>query len=112
MSWPELDPAELARRLDVSPDTHADVLLMCLDVARAWIDPRADEAKSGTMLADAAYLEGCYQLAVKVYDTGSRGMVTTSDGEVDFTAVATSGMWRSVLGVVAPALKLHGVVIG
>lgn len=112
MPWPTPQADELRRRLDVGTPIPDTALQLCLDVAQAWISPRLDDTKADLGPAQAAYLEGSYQLAVKVWDTGSRGMVTTDlTGDVDFTAVATAGMWRSVLGVLAPALKTGGVVV-
>jgi hypothetical protein len=111
--WPPLDVRVLAGRLDTGTHVPDAALQGCLDTARAWVDPRTDPAKVTNPLARAAYLEGCYQLAVKVYDTGTRGMVTTDPaGGIDFTQVATAGMWRAVLGVLAPCLKFSGVVVG
>lgn len=110
--WPTPDVDELRRRLDVGTPIPDAALHHCLDVAQAWIEPRLNDLKAHNSVARAAYLEGSYQLAVKVWDTGSRGMVSTDlTGDVDFAAVATAGMWRSVLGVLAPALKTGGVVI-
>lgn len=112
MVWPVTEVNQLRRRLDVGTAIPDTALQLCLDVAEASIYPRLDHRKAGNPLAQAAYLEGSYQLAVKVWDTGSRGMVTTDlGGDVDLAAVATSGMWRAVLGVLAPALKHGGAVV-
>jgi hypothetical protein len=61
------------------------------------------------------YREGVLQLAVKVWETGTRGMGPVFGSEGEFlipTQQATAGMWRSVVGIVQPILLNGGVVIG
>jgi hypothetical protein len=111
--WPTPDISELRRRLDVGAHVTDASLQLALDVAQAWVTPRLDPNKAGLPTAQAAMLEGTYQLAVKVWDTGARGMVSTDAlGDTDLGPVATSGMWRGVLGVLAPALTTGGLVVG
>jgi hypothetical protein len=107
---PDLD--ELARRLDVPNDPASEPLLQqAAAVAMSMLDPRCDPDKVGTY--PGTYQEAVYQLAVKVWDTGTRGMVSLDDaGGFDLATTATAGMYRAVLGVAQPVLTTGGVVIG
>lgn len=111
-TYPPSDLAEIARRLDVPTDVDTIALISQADtVARGILDPRTDAAK-----VDArpdVYLEAVYQLACKVWDTSRRGMVTTDAlGDIDYSATATAGLYRSVLGVAQPVLTHGGVIVG
>jgi hypothetical protein len=110
--FPDVPPADLRRRLDV-PDTAVtdSLLAACIDVARTILDPRCDPARFPA--AEPAYVEGVLQLAVKVFETGPRGLgnLTPDAGWDALTAQSTSGLYRSVLGVIAPALRGGGIVI-
>jgi hypothetical protein len=107
---PDLD--ELARRLDVANDPTTEPLLQqAAAVAVSMLDPRCSPTKVGAN--PATYLEAVYQLAVKVWDTGTRGMVSLDEaGGFDLSTTATAGMYRAVLGVAQPVLTTGGVVIG
>jgi hypothetical protein len=108
---PTLSVDVLRGRLDVSDTTVTDATLQgVLDTVRTIVDPRVDQARFP--MANPAYLEGCYQLAVKVYQTGNSGLVASDPlGGFDFGATATSGLYKSVLGVLAPCLRHGGAVI-
>jgi hypothetical protein len=105
-----VDVTELRRRLGVDvagvPDS---VLSACLDVASAIADPRCDPDKVAAY--PGAYAEGVYQLAVKVYDTQTKGAVNISPDGFPMAAPmqATSGLPRSVYGVLGPVLRNGGL---
>jgi hypothetical protein len=110
--FPDVMPADLRARLGVSDMAVSDnTLNACIDTARGILDPRCDPARFPA--ADANYVEGVLQLAVKVFETGPRGLgnLTPDAGWEALTAQATSGLYRSVLGVIAPALRGGGIVI-
>lgn len=111
MAFPTLRVDVLRDRLDASTATVSDERLQaCLDVTAAIVDPRVDPARFPR--AEPAYLEGCYQLAVKVYQTGNTGVVAADPlGGFDYGATATSGLYKSVLGVLAPCLRHGGAVV-
>lgn len=111
-AYPPSDPYEIARRLDMTADTPTLALIGQADtVARGMLDRITDPAKVYAM--PEVYLEAIYQLVCKVWDTSRRGMVTTDAlGELDFSAVATPGLIRSVFGVAQPVLARGGAVIG
>jgi hypothetical protein len=103
---------ELRRRLDAPAEFVDDTLLAAaLDVAGSAIAPwLSDDART---LYPAAVDEAVYQMAVKVWDTGSKG-VASVDALGEFTMPApsaTPGMVRSVLGVLGPALKQGGLSV-
>lgn len=91
---------ELRTRLDVvSADVPDARLQWCLDVAAEMID--ATEPVVAGPLVD----EATVQLAVKVYDLGSRGTVSLDpSGEwVAPAPSATRGLINAVAGILAPA---------
>lgn len=111
-TFPVVDPARLRSRLDLPATPVTDATLSeCIDTARAILDPRCDPARFPA--AAPAYVEGVTQLAVKVYETGPRGLgnLTPDAGWEALTAQATSGFYKAVLGVIAPALRTGGIVI-
>jgi len=113
MSILPLDADELARRLGIVADAVSGPYLeSALSVSAQMIDPRCDPVKV-TANPDA-YTEAAYQLGVKVWDTSTRALVgMDSTGQMDvYGAMATSGMWRSVLGVLQPCLPTGGLVVG
>ena len=110
MALATLDVAELRRRLGATSEDVPDTVLQgCLDVASAVIDPRCTLPLVNAN--PSAYTEGCYQLAVKVFDTQSKGVTAmTPDGYYETpTASATSGMVRAVYGVLGPVLRNGGL---
>jgi hypothetical protein len=109
--FPPLSVDELRARIDVSDVNVPDATLEeVLDTVRAMVDPRVDQARFPR--ANAAYLEGCYQLGVKVWQTRNAGLVAADPiGGFDFGATATSGLYKSVLGVLAPCLRHGGAVV-
>ena len=109
--FPTLDVDELRARLDADPATVTDARLQTvLDVVTAMVNPRVDQARFP--MANPAYVEGCYQLGVKVFQTGNTGVVGSDAlGDFDYAATATSGLYKSVLGVLAPCLRHGGAVI-
>lgn len=112
MSFPPVNVDELRNRLDDSDSEQwSDAQLShFLAVATSYWNPRVDQRKFPG--AEAAYLEGIYQAAIKVAATSTVGLVGTDmTGGFDLAATATSGMMRSVLGVIQPCLKSGGVVV-
>jgi hypothetical protein len=113
MALATLSVDELRRRLAVDPTDAPDpVLESCLSVASANIDPRCDLRLVNDY--PDAYREGCYQLAVKVFDTQSKGATSmTPDGYYEAPSLsATSGMIRAVYGVLGPCLRTGGLGFG
>ena len=106
--------AELRRRLDVPADIVGDELLThMLDVAGALIGPwLAAPGVDPDPYADLVD-EATVELAVKVYDAGSRGLVgVDAAGEWTMPApAATPGLVRSVFGVLGPALATGGLSV-
>jgi hypothetical protein len=103
---------ELRRRLDVPPELVDDVMLLaCLDVAQEGISPWL--AADAYTTYRASVDEGVYQLAVKVWDTGTKGTSSVDAvGEFMMPAPsATPGLVRSVFGVLGPALKQGGLSV-
>jgi hypothetical protein len=109
--FPPVSVDRLRSRLDGAPAVPDATLSECIATARAILDPRCDPARFPA--AAPAYVEGVTQLAVKVYETGPRGLgnLTPDAGWEALTAQATSGLYRSVLGVIAPALTNGGIVV-
>lgn len=111
MAFPPLDPAELARRLGLPAAANSAQLTTVLAVAASMLAGRVDPVKVEAL--PDTYLEAGYQLGVKVWETGTRGMVgMDTAGSFDLTPQATAGMWRAVLGIAQPVLKTGGMVIG
>jgi len=111
MAFPVLPVTELRARLDVSADQLTDEQLQhFIDVATAYWNPRVDESTFPG--AEPAYREGIYQAAVKVASTANVGPVSVDpSGVFEYSNMATSGLMRTVLGVIQPCLKSGGVVI-
>lgn len=111
MGFPSVSVTELRSRLDVAPEQLSDAQLQhFLDVALAYWNPRVDQRRFPA--AQAAYLEGIYQAAVKVAATANVGPVSVDPtGVFDYSNSATAGLMRSVLGVIQPCLKSGGLVI-
>jgi len=108
--YPTTNVDELRRRLGVDSSTPDTLLQTCLNVATVPIDQRCDPTLA--LAYPDNYREGVYQLAVKVWDTGSRGL---SGADVDGfmqapTFQATAGMVRSVYGVIGPCMPTGGAV--
>ena len=113
MSFPPLSVDELRGRLgDTENAQWTDAQLEhFLAVAVEYWNPRVDQRKFPG--AENSYTEGIYQAAVKVAATSTVGLVSTDAmGTFDLAATATSGMMRSVLGVIQPCLKSAGIVVG
>jgi hypothetical protein len=103
MAFPMVDPAELAARLQVadSDPRLGSVIAVAVSIAT---DRGADEDLAE--LHPEAWAEGITQLAVKVWDSGRRGLLEL-DPAGDWqapTLAATEGMWRAVVGVLSPCL--------
>lgn len=100
---------ELRSRLDLVGDlTVPDSRLQwCVDVATAMVSEWQPEGNR--ILVD----EATVQLAVKVYDLGSRGTVGMDPaGEwVAPAPTATAGLINSVMGILGPALPTGGAII-
>jgi hypothetical protein len=102
----------LRRRLDVPPELVDDAyLIACLDVAQEGISPWL--APDAYTLYPASVAEWTYQLAVKVWDTGTKGTSSVDAvGEFMMPAPsATPGLIRSTFGVAGPALKQGGLSV-
>lgn len=111
---PPGDPNELARRLGLGTPAPATVALLihCLETTSELLAPRVDPAKVAG--APRLWEEALYQLAVKVWDAGTKGLADMGPTG-DFTVpgpAATSGLYRSVLGILGPVMPSGGVVIG
>lgn len=102
---------DLRRRLDVPVDLASDELLThFLDVAMAALAPWfAEDSAQYQENVDEAIL----QLAVKMWDAGSRGLAgfTQSGDWVAPAPSSTPGMVRSVFGALGPALRMGGVSV-
>lgn len=103
--------AELRRRLDVPTDLVDDELL------NHFLDA-ADTALAEWLVADPAPFqanvdEATVQLAVKLWDTSTRGVAMFSpDGQWSAPAPSASpGLVRSVFGALGPALARGGVSV-
>lgn len=104
--------AELRARLDVPADLVSDEKLNhLLDASEGVVD--------GWLIPDARLLypanvdEGVVQYAIKLYDTGVRGVAAyTGEGEwVAPSPSASPGLPRSVFGALGPALATGGVSV-
>lgn len=101
---PTLDVTELRRRLGVGAEIPDAILTEVLAAVRSIVDPRVDQTTMPE--AAAAYRGGCYQLAVKVYQSSNVGLGSYDpSGSYDFVPTATSGIIRSVWGVLAPCMS-------
>lgn len=103
--------AELRRRLDVPTDLVDDeTLTHFLDVAIADLAPWLVEDPSPFQ---ANVDEATLQLAVKMWDTSTRGVaMLTPDGQWTApTPSASPGLVRSVYGALGPALHAGGVSV-
>ena len=112
MSLLPLDPLTLADRLGLADPTPAQLtqLQASLDVAASVLDPRVDvDALTG---AEACYTEGCYGIAVRVWDSSTKGLVELGPDGTGYTipAPSASTLLGLVRGIVGPILTHGGVV--
>jgi len=99
--YPDPSPADVAGRIGVPADSRVQA---CINAAAAaWeddVDPVLVNRYPDT------WTEGVTQLAIKVYETGTRGVSQYDQGGWDMPApAATSGLRRSVSGIMQPLLK-------
>jgi len=103
---------ELRRRLDAPAEFVDDTQLQaCLDVAAEGIGPwLVTDART---LYPASVEEWNYQLAIKVWDTGTKGVASVDAvGEFMMPAPAASqSMVRSTFGAAGPALRQGGLTV-
>ena len=112
MSLLPLDPLTLADRLGLADPTPAQLaqLEASLEVAAAVLDPRVDVA---TLTGgEACYTDGCYGIAVRVWDSSGRGLVDVAPDGTGYTlpAPSASTLLALVRGIVGPILTHGGVV--
>lgn len=110
--YPAADPQELATRLGIAPSAETLARLGdTLTVAASLVTPHTDadlvEAHPGT------YLEAVYQLAVRVWDTATKGAVDLNAvGDFVFPApAATAGLVRAVWGFIQPLNRTGGLTV-
>src|SRR6188768_2741680 len=103
---------QLRRRLGVPAELVDDPTLQaCLDVAVEGIGPWA--VADAATLFPASMDEWTYQVAVKIYDTGTTG-VTSMDAMGEFqmpSPSATQSMIRGAFGAAGPALLQGGLSV-
>lgn len=99
-AYPDPLPADVAGRIGVPADARVQA---CIDAAAAaWADD-VDPLLVATHTA--SYTEAITQLAIKIYETGNRGVSQYDQGGWDMPApAATSGLRRSVAGIINPCL--------
>lgn len=93
--------AEVATRIGVAESTR---VARCIDAAVDILTPRVD---ADLVYANqSAWLEGVIGLSVKIYEAGTRGLsqYDGGDGWEMPAPAATSGLWRSQLGVLSPCI--------
>ena len=109
---PSVPVDDVRARLDADPALVPDALLQSYITAAEQLvgpelDPETDYAAAGNVA------EGIAQLAVKLYDMRARG-VGDADLSGDFPAAqmpATSGLVRSVRGLLLPSMPAGGVTV-
>jgi hypothetical protein len=110
MALPDVDAATLRARLDADPSWVTDAQLdAALDVARELVGNEVGQ--DGDYSTSPAVREAIYQIAVKVYDLGTRGVQNVDlDGSPDPPAMpATAGLIRTVRGLLLPAMPTGGL---
>lgn len=109
---PPVAPDELASRLGLDVDgQHADALTNAITVAIATLAGKCDPTR--TLNNRESWNEAVTQLGMKVFDMGYHGLSAdlSLDGEwATPTQAATSGLWRSVSGILQPCMTRGGVV--
>lgn len=98
--YPDPTAADVAARIGIVADTRVQA---CINAAHAlWAD---DVDMVRLTRHPDAWTEAITQLAVKIYEAGTRGMSQYDDSGWEMPApAATSGLRRSVLGLISPCL--------
>jgi hypothetical protein len=111
-AYPAADPQELATRLGITPSAETLARLgETLAVAAALVTPHTDPDR--VAVQPGTYLEAVYQLAVKVWDTATKGAVDLNAvGDFVFPApAATAGLVRAVWAFIQPLNPTGGLTV-